>query len=108
LEDSANLPDPDVIAAEIAEDLQAALDQVCIDRNGFEGSERKLKARSLLRQSDWCDFSAARVFIASPARTSRTEIASRFPYKVIAALRARFALQHFTLWSDCFLDGTKV
>jgi hypothetical protein len=25
--DSANLPDPDVIAAEIAEDLQAALDQ---------------------------------------------------------------------------------
>jgi type I restriction enzyme M protein len=27
LEDSANLPDPDVIAAEIAEDLQAVLDQ---------------------------------------------------------------------------------
>lgn len=27
LEDSANLPAPDVIAAEIAEDLQAALDQ---------------------------------------------------------------------------------
>jgi type I restriction enzyme M protein len=27
LEDSSNLPDPDVIAAEIAEDLQAALDQ---------------------------------------------------------------------------------
>jgi type I restriction enzyme M protein len=27
LEDSANLADPDVIAAEIAEDLQAALDQ---------------------------------------------------------------------------------
>ena len=27
LEDSANLPDPDIIAAEIAEDLQAALDQ---------------------------------------------------------------------------------
>jgi len=27
LEDSANLPDPDVIAAEVAEDLQAALDQ---------------------------------------------------------------------------------
>jgi type I restriction enzyme M protein len=27
LEDSANLPDPDVIAAEIAENLQAALDQ---------------------------------------------------------------------------------
>jgi type I restriction enzyme M protein len=27
LEDSANLPDPDVIAAEIAEDLEAALDQ---------------------------------------------------------------------------------
>jgi type I restriction enzyme M protein len=27
LEDSANLPDPDVIAADIAEDLQPALDQ---------------------------------------------------------------------------------
>ena len=27
LEDSANLPDPDVIAAEIVEDLQAALDE---------------------------------------------------------------------------------
>jgi type I restriction enzyme M protein len=27
LKDSANLPDPDVIAAQIAEDLQAALDQ---------------------------------------------------------------------------------
>lgn len=27
LEDSANLPDPELIAAEIAEDLQAALDQ---------------------------------------------------------------------------------
>ncbi len=27
LEDSANLPDPDAIAAEIAEDLEAALDQ---------------------------------------------------------------------------------
>jgi len=27
LEDSANLPDPDMIAAEIAEDLQFALDQ---------------------------------------------------------------------------------
>lgn len=28
LEDSANLPDPDVIAAEIVQDLQAALEQV--------------------------------------------------------------------------------
>jgi type I restriction enzyme M protein len=27
LEDSANLPDPDIIAAEIVEDLQAALTQ---------------------------------------------------------------------------------
>jgi len=27
LEDSANLPNPDLIAAEIAEDLEAALDQ---------------------------------------------------------------------------------
>ena len=30
LEDSANLPDPDVIAAEITEDLQAALDQFAL------------------------------------------------------------------------------
>jgi type I restriction enzyme M protein len=30
LEDSANLPDPDVIAAEISEDLQAALDQFAL------------------------------------------------------------------------------
>jgi len=30
LEDSANLPEPDVIAAEIAEDLQAALDQFAV------------------------------------------------------------------------------
>jgi type I restriction enzyme M protein len=30
LEDSANLPDPDVLAAEIAEDLQAALDQFAL------------------------------------------------------------------------------
>jgi type I restriction enzyme M protein len=30
LEDSANLPDPDVIAAEIVEDLQAALDEFAL------------------------------------------------------------------------------
>jgi type I restriction enzyme M protein len=30
LEDSANLPDPDIIAAEIAEDLQAALDEFAL------------------------------------------------------------------------------
>ena len=30
LEDSANLPDPDTLAAEIAEDLQAALDQFAL------------------------------------------------------------------------------
>jgi type I restriction enzyme M protein len=30
LEDSANLPNPDVIAAEIAEDLQATLDQFAL------------------------------------------------------------------------------
>ncbi len=28
LEDSANLPDPDVLAAEIIEDLQAALEEI--------------------------------------------------------------------------------
>jgi len=28
LEDSANLPDPDVLAKEIAEDLRAALEQI--------------------------------------------------------------------------------
>ena len=30
LEDSANLPDPDVIAVEIVEDLQAALDEFAL------------------------------------------------------------------------------
>ena len=30
LEDSANLPDPDIIAAEIMEDLQAALEQFAL------------------------------------------------------------------------------
>ncbi len=35
LEDSANLPDPDVLAAEITEDLRAALAQ-------FEGLEDEL------------------------------------------------------------------
>jgi len=30
LEDSANLPDPDIIAAEIVEDLEAALSQFAI------------------------------------------------------------------------------
>jgi type I restriction enzyme M protein len=39
LEDSANLPDPDVIAAEIAEDLRAALEQ-------FEGIQADLARRS--------------------------------------------------------------
>lgn len=33
LEDSANLPDPDVLAAEIVEDLQSALEQF----KGIEG-----------------------------------------------------------------------
>ena len=37
LEDSANLPDPDVIAAEIAEDLQAALDQFAQIAGGLKG-----------------------------------------------------------------------
>jgi type I restriction enzyme M protein len=36
LEDSANLPDPDVIAAEIAEDLQAALDQFTLIAAGLK------------------------------------------------------------------------
>ncbi len=30
LEDSANLPDPDIIAAEIVEDLEAALEQFAL------------------------------------------------------------------------------
>jgi type I restriction enzyme M protein len=30
LEDSASLPDPDVLAAEIVEDLQAALDEFAL------------------------------------------------------------------------------
>jgi type I restriction enzyme M protein len=36
LEDSANLPDPDVIAAEIVEDLQAALDQFSLIANDLK------------------------------------------------------------------------
>jgi type I restriction enzyme M protein len=39
LEDSANLPDPDVLAAEIAEDLQAALDQFALIAQDL-GAER--------------------------------------------------------------------
>jgi type I restriction enzyme M protein len=42
LEDSANLPDPDVIAAEIAEDLEAALDQfsqIAVDLNARNRSQ---------------------------------------------------------------------
>jgi type I restriction enzyme M protein len=38
LEDSANLPDPDVLAAEIAEDLQAALDQFALIAGDLAGS----------------------------------------------------------------------
>ncbi len=44
LEDSANLPDPDVIAAEIAEDLRAALEQfeaIAEDLNGRSADSSK-------------------------------------------------------------------
>jgi type I restriction enzyme M protein len=41
LEDSANLPDPDVIAAEIAEDLQAALDQFSQIAADLQGTTKK-------------------------------------------------------------------
>ena len=37
LEDSANLPDPDVIAAEIVEDLQAALEQFALIQADLAG-----------------------------------------------------------------------
>jgi len=30
LEETANLPDPDILAAEIVEDLEAALEQLCL------------------------------------------------------------------------------
>jgi len=36
LEDSANLPDPDVIAAEIVEDLEAALQQFAAIANDLK------------------------------------------------------------------------
>ncbi|HWZ45393.1 MAG TPA: hypothetical protein VNW97_18100 [Candidatus Saccharimonadales bacterium] len=36
LEDSANLPGPDVIAAEIVEDLQAALDEFALIASGLK------------------------------------------------------------------------
>ena len=42
LEDFANLPNPDVLAAEIAEDLRAALEQfesIADDLNRHQGSE---------------------------------------------------------------------
>ncbi len=38
LEDSANLPDPDVLAAEIIEDLEAALEQFRGIAESLEGS----------------------------------------------------------------------
>jgi hypothetical protein len=47
LEDSATLPDPDVLAAEIVEDLQAALEQfsaIAEDLAGQEGSGRTRRA----------------------------------------------------------------
>src|SRR5207248_1939797 len=40
LEDSANLPDPDVLAAEIAEDLEAALDQFAAIAEDLDGRDR--------------------------------------------------------------------
>jgi hypothetical protein len=54
LEDSANLPDPDVIAAEIVEDLQAALAQLTRSRPlsrplGFAHLCRGFPARSVHR-----------------------------------------------------------
>jgi type I restriction enzyme M protein len=36
LEDSANLPDPDIIAAEIVEDLEAALEQFAAIANDLK------------------------------------------------------------------------
>ena len=36
IEDSANLPDPDVIAAEIVEDLEAALEQFAVIANDLK------------------------------------------------------------------------
>jgi len=36
LEDSANLPDPDVLALEISEELEAPLGAICGNRGGFE------------------------------------------------------------------------
>lgn len=46
LEDSANLPDPDVIAAEIAEDLQAALDQFALIAGGLRSCDVAIGKRS--------------------------------------------------------------
>ena len=50
LEDSASLPDPDVIAAEIAEDLQAALDQfAAISSELKSGGSHRETGQAVLR-----------------------------------------------------------
>jgi hypothetical protein len=41
LEDSANLPEPHVIAAEIAEDLQAAAEQFALIANDLQSRMKK-------------------------------------------------------------------
>jgi type I restriction enzyme M protein len=41
LEDSANLPNPDIIAQEIVDDLEAALEQFRLIANDLEARERK-------------------------------------------------------------------
>src|SRR5436309_13877469 len=49
LEDSANLPDPDLIAAEIVEDLEAALQQFATIANDLKSSKRERSSRLRVR-----------------------------------------------------------
>src|SRR5438093_6072554 len=49
LEDSATLPDPDLIAAEIVEDLEAALQQFAAIANDLKGSKRERSSRLRVR-----------------------------------------------------------
>src|SRR5262249_22474171 len=46
LEDSANLPEPEILAAEIAEDLQAALDQFAQIAAELSGRSSKVPSRA--------------------------------------------------------------
>jgi hypothetical protein len=54
LEDSANLPDPDVLALEIAGELEAALEQFAGDRGRFEAlTLNSFRSSTIDDQNPW-------------------------------------------------------